>query len=43
MSKELKVKQYPTHLIVDSNGVILKMVNNVHTLTLELDRIMNQS
>lgn len=39
MSKKLKVKQYPTHLIVDSNGVILKMVNNVKTLTSELDRI----
>ncbi|WP_299124956.1 TlpA disulfide reductase family protein [uncultured Tenacibaculum sp.] len=42
MSKKLKVKQYPTHLIVDSNGVILKMVNNVKTLTSELDRIMKK-
>lgn len=42
MSKKLKVKQYPTHLIVDSNGVILKMVNNVKTLTSELDRIMEK-
>lgn len=42
MSKKLKVKQYPTHLIVDSNGVILKMVNNVKTLTSELERIMGK-
>ncbi|CAM1342372.1 TlpA family protein disulfide reductase [Tenacibaculum aestuarii] len=42
MAKKLKVKQYPTHLIVDSNGVIIKMVNNVKTLTLELERIMGK-
>lgn len=42
MSKKLKVKQYPTHLIVDSNGVIIKMVNNVNTLTQELKRIMGK-
>ncbi|WP_299162176.1 TlpA disulfide reductase family protein [uncultured Tenacibaculum sp.] len=42
MSKKLKVKQYPTHLIVDSDGVILKMVNNVKTLTSELELIMNK-
>ncbi len=39
MSKKLKVKQYPTHLIVDANGRIIKMVNNVKTLTSELSRI----
>lgn len=39
MSKKLKVKQYPTHLIVDANGRIIKMVNNVKTLTAELSRI----
>ncbi len=39
MSKKLKVKQYPTHLIVDANGRIIKMVNNVKTLTTELSRI----
>ena len=42
MAKKLKVKQYPTHLIVDSNGVIIKMVNNVKTLTSELERIMGK-
>lgn len=42
MAKKLKVKQYPTHLIVDSNGIIIKMVNNVKTLTSELERIMGK-
>ncbi|MEE3999805.1 TlpA disulfide reductase family protein [Tenacibaculum sp. FZY0031] len=42
MAKKLKVKQYPTHLIVDANGVIIKMVSNVKTLTSELKRIMGK-
>lgn len=42
MAKKLKVKQYPTHLIVDSNGVVIKMVNNVKTLTSELKRILGK-
>ena len=42
MAKKLKVKQYPTHLIVDANGIIIKMVNNVKTLTSELERIMGK-
>lgn len=42
MSKKLKVKQYPTHVIVDTNGVIIKMVNNVRTLTSELDQILGK-
>ncbi|SEE26874.1 Thiol-disulfide isomerase or thioredoxin [Tenacibaculum sp. MAR_2010_89] len=42
MSKKLKVKQYPTHVIVDTNGVIIKMVNNVRTLTFELDQILGK-
>ncbi|MDO6676289.1 TlpA disulfide reductase family protein [Tenacibaculum sp. 1_MG-2023] len=42
MTKKLKVKQYPTHLIIDSNGIIIKMVNNVKTLTSELERIMGK-
>ncbi|MGQ3677108.1 TlpA family protein disulfide reductase [Tenacibaculum discolor] len=42
MAKKLKVKQYPTHLIVDANGVIIKMVSNVKTLTSELERIMGK-
>ncbi|MEY8863223.1 TlpA family protein disulfide reductase [Tenacibaculum singaporense] len=42
MAKKLKVKQYPTHLIIDSNGIIIKMVNNVKTLTSELERIMGK-
>ncbi|MCT4699154.1 TlpA family protein disulfide reductase [Tenacibaculum haliotis] len=42
MAKKLKVKQYPTHLIVDANGVILKMVNNVKTLTSELERVVGK-
>ena len=40
--KKLKVKQYPTHLIVDSRGVIIKMVSNVKTLTYELNRILGK-
>ncbi|MDE1205798.1 TlpA family protein disulfide reductase [Tenacibaculum larymnensis] len=42
MAKKLKVKQYPTHLIVDANGIIIKMVSNVKTLTSELERIMGK-
>lgn len=42
MSKKLKVKQYPTHLIVDSRGIIIKMVSNVKTLTYELNRILGK-
>ncbi|CAM1351841.1 TlpA family protein disulfide reductase [Tenacibaculum insulae] len=42
MSKKLKVKQYPTHLIVSEDGVILKMVNNVKTLTSELKIIIGK-
>ncbi|WP_237274708.1 TlpA family protein disulfide reductase [Tenacibaculum ovolyticum] len=42
MSKKLKVKQYPTHIIVDSRGVIIKMVSNVKTLTYELNRILGK-
>lgn len=42
MAKKLKVKQYPTHLIIDANGIIIKMVNNVKTLTSELERIMGK-
>lgn len=42
MNKKLKVKQYPTHLIVDTDGTILKMVNNVKSLTYELDKLMSQ-
>ncbi|MFL0094124.1 TlpA family protein disulfide reductase [Tenacibaculum maritimum] len=42
MSKKLKIKQYPTHIIVDSNGTILKMVNNVYSLMNELDMIAKE-
>lgn len=42
MSKYLKVKQYPTHIIINSDGIILKMVNNVNTLTTELKRILKK-
>ncbi|CAA0174626.1 TlpA family protein disulfide reductase [Tenacibaculum maritimum] len=42
MSKKLKIKQYPTHIIVDSNGTILKMVNNVYSLMNELDMITKE-
>ncbi len=42
MSKNLKVKQYPTHIIINSDGVILKVVNNVDTLTSELERILEE-
>ena len=42
MAKKLKVKQYPTHLIVDQDGKIIKMVNNVATLAAELELILNE-
>ncbi|CAM1334803.1 TlpA family protein disulfide reductase [Tenacibaculum aestuariivivum] len=42
MAKKLKVKQYPTHLIIDSNGIIIKMVNNANTLSTELERILGK-
>ncbi len=42
ISRKLKVKQYPAHLIVDSRGVIIKMVNNIGTLTSELKRILGK-
>lgn len=42
MSKKLKVKQYPTHLIINADGVIIKMVSNVKTLTYELERFLDK-
>ncbi|CAL2102187.1 TlpA family protein disulfide reductase [Tenacibaculum sp. 190130A14a] len=42
MAKKLKVKQYPSHLIVDEDGKILKMVNSVKTLSSELERILEK-
>ena len=41
MSKKLKIIQYPTHIIVDTKGNILKMVNNVETLASELKKIVH--
>ena len=38
---EIGVIQYPTHLIVDKYGNIKKMVDNVDSLTLILDVILN--
>ncbi|OSY87381.1 hypothetical protein WH52_11750 [Tenacibaculum holothuriorum] len=43
MNKKLKVKQYPTHVIVDTDGTILKMTNNVRSLTHELDKITGKN
>ena len=37
--KKLKLKQYPTHIIVNGEGVIVKMVSNVKTLAMELKRL----
>ena len=41
IQKELEVIQYPTHLIVDKYGDIKKMVNNVDSLILALDTMVN--
>lgn len=40
MSKKLEIKQYPTHLIVDEDNNIIKMVNNVKALTVILDQLI---
>lgn len=39
---ELGLTQYPTHLIVDQYGNIKKMVNNIDSLTLALDAIVDE-
>lgn len=39
MSKELGIKQYPTHIIVDENNKILKMVNNVKALITVVEKL----
>ncbi|TYP99458.1 peroxiredoxin [Tenacibaculum adriaticum] len=43
MTDEMEVKQYPTHLIIDEYGNIEKMVNNVDSLILALDTMMNDN
>lgn len=40
MSKDLEVKQYPTHLIVDEDNNIIKMVNNVKALITIVDELI---
>lgn len=39
MMKDLKVKRYPTHLLIDKEGKIYKMVDNVHALKVALKKI----
>jgi len=41
MKNEMDVIQYPTHLIIDQYGDIKKMVNNIDSLILSLDAIIN--
>ncbi|MFD0993681.1 TlpA family protein disulfide reductase [Tenacibaculum geojense] len=41
MNDQIGVKQYPTHIILDEYGNVLKMVNNVDSLITTLDEIMN--
>lgn len=41
LQNKVQAKQYPTHLIIDEYGNILKMVNNVNALTLALDTTVN--
>lgn len=36
-NKQLKINAYPTHFIIDKNGVIRKVVNKVDELILELE------
>ncbi len=42
MTKELGVKQYPTHIIVDENNKILKMVNNVKALIVAVEKLADK-
>lgn len=42
MMKDLKVKRYPTHLIIDKEGKIYKMVDNVHALEKALEKAVKQ-
>ncbi len=39
MNEELEIKQYPTHLIIDEDGNIEKMVSSVEELTIALEKI----
>lgn len=41
IKNKLEVIQYPTHLIIDKYGDIKKMVNNVDSLILALDTMVN--
>lgn len=40
MTKKLELKQYPTHLIIDEENNIIKMVSNVKALTTILDQLV---
>ena len=42
MKNKLGIIQYPTHIIVDEYGTIVKMVNNADSLILALDTIANE-
>ena len=37
ITKELNVSSYPTHLIIDSNGIIRKVVNKADEMILALN------
>lgn len=40
MTKKLPIKQYPTHIIVDEEGNIIKMVSNVKALIRIVDQLV---
>lgn len=40
MTKELEIKQYPTHIIVDEDGNIVKMVSNVKALVFFVNQLV---
>ena len=43
MSKQMDIKLYPTHLVINTNGKILKAVNSVKDLTLYLKQVFSPS
>ncbi|MDY0780311.1 TlpA disulfide reductase family protein [Tenacibaculum sp. IB213877] len=43
MNNQIGVKQYPTHIILNQDGKIFKMVNNVDSLIFTLDELLESS
>ncbi len=42
MANQLKVTQYPTHILVDKNGIIKKVVNKIEDLEPFIEREVNR-